>query len=75
MGRRFDGGLEDIFDLQDKITESVVGAIELTLRKVEIERARRKPAENLDAYDLYLRALRMFTPFAPIKIRGSATAS
>jgi TolB-like protein len=54
---RFDGGLEDVFDLQDKITAKVVGAIEPTLRKAEIERARRKPIENLDAYDLYLRAL------------------
>ena len=54
---RFDGGVEDVFDLQDRITESVVGAIEPTLRKAEIERARRKPVENLDAYDLYLRAL------------------
>jgi TolB-like protein/class 3 adenylate cyclase len=54
---RFDGGLEDVFDLQDKITGKVVGAIEPTLRKAEIERARRKPVENLDAYDLYLRAL------------------
>ena len=54
---RFDGGLDDVFDLQDKITASVVGAIEPTMRKAEIERARRKPVENLDAYDLYLRAL------------------
>ncbi len=54
---RFDGGLEDVFDLQDRITASVVSAIEPTMRKAEIERARRKPVENLDAYDLYLRAL------------------
>ena len=54
---RFDGDLQDVFDLQDKITASVVGAIEPTVLKAEIERARRKPAENLDAYDLYLRAL------------------
>ena len=54
---RFDGGVEEVFDLQDRITGSVVGAIEPTLRKVEIERSRRKPVENLDAYDLYLRAL------------------
>jgi adenylate cyclase len=54
---RFDGGLEDVFDLQDKITADVVGAIEPTMRKAEIERARRKPIENLDAYDFYLRAL------------------
>ncbi len=51
---KFDGGVEDVFDLQDKITASVVGAIEPTLRKVEIERVRRRPVENLDVYDLYL---------------------
>jgi len=54
---RFDGGMDDVFDLQDKITASVIGAIEPTMRKAEIERAHRKPVENLDAYDLYLRAL------------------
>ena len=54
---RFDGDLEDIFDLQDHIAESVVGAIEPRLRKAEIERSKRKRPENLDAYDLYLRAL------------------
>jgi adenylate cyclase len=54
---RFDGSLEDIFDLQDKAAISVAGVIEPTLRQAEIERARRKRPENLDAYDLYLRAL------------------
>src|SRR5262249_49785024 len=62
---KFDGGLEDVFELQDKITESVVGAIEPTLRKVEIERVRRRPVENLDAYDLYLRALPHIYAFRP----------
>jgi TolB-like protein len=62
---RFDGALEDVFDLQDRITESVVGAIEPTLRKVEIERVRRRPVENLDAYDLYLRALPHVYAFRP----------
>jgi adenylate cyclase len=62
---RFDGGVEDVFDLQDKITASVVGAIEPTVRKVEIERARRRPVENLDAYDLYLRALPHVYAFRP----------
>lgn len=62
---RFDGALEDVFDLQDKITDSVVGAIEPTLRKVEMERVRRRPAENLDAYDLYLRALPQVYAFRP----------
>jgi adenylate cyclase len=54
---RFDGALEDVFDLQDQITDRVVGVVEPSLRRSEIERARRKPPENLDAYDLYLRAL------------------
>ena len=54
---RFDGDLADIFDLQDKITAAVVAAIEPSLRLAEIQRAQRKPTENLDAYDLLLRAL------------------
>ena len=54
---RFDGALEDIFDLQDQVTASVVGAIAPKLEQAEIERARRKPTENLDAYDYYLRGL------------------
>ncbi len=53
----FDGALSDIFDLQDQITASVVGAIEPKLRHAEIERARRKPTESVDAYDLFLRAV------------------
>jgi TolB-like protein/tetratricopeptide (TPR) repeat protein len=54
---RFEGSLDDIFDLQDRITASVVGAIEPKLRHAEIERARKKPTESVDAYDLFLRAL------------------
>jgi adenylate cyclase len=54
---RFDGTLEDIFDLQDQVTTSVVGAIAPKLEEAEIERAKRKPTGNLDAYDHYLRAL------------------
>jgi TolB-like protein len=54
---RFDGALDDIFDLQDQVAGSVAGAIEPRLRLAEIERASRKPTERLDAYDLYLRAL------------------
>jgi adenylate cyclase len=53
----FDGALSDIFYLQDQITASVVGAIEPKLRHAEIERARRKPTESVDAYDLFLRAV------------------
>ena len=54
---KYDGALEDVFDLQDRITEGVVGAIEPSVRQAEIERARRKRPDSLDAYDLYLRAL------------------
>lgn len=54
---RFEGDLEDVFALQDSVTESVVGAIEPSLRKAEILRGRNKPTENLDAYDCYLRAI------------------
>lgn len=54
---RFDGGLQDIFDLQDRVTAKVVGEIAPRLEQVEIERAKRKQTENLDAYDYFLRAL------------------
>jgi adenylate cyclase len=54
---RFDGALDDIFELQDRVASSVAGVIEPALRLSEIERAARKPTDNLDAYDLYLRAL------------------
>ncbi len=57
---RFDGALEDIFDLQDKITLNVIGAIEPRLREAEIERARNKRPENLDAYDCVMRAMPAF---------------
>ena len=49
---RFDGALDDIFELQDQVESSVAGAIEPKLRQAEIERASRKPAANLTAYDL-----------------------
>ena len=58
---RFDGTLEDVFDLQDQVTASVVAAIEPNLLKAEIQRAQRKPTENLQAYDLLLRALPHFS--------------
>jgi tetratricopeptide (TPR) repeat protein len=54
---RFDGLLEDVFELQDNVAISVAGVIEPALRQSEIERARRKRPDSLDAYDLYLRAL------------------
>jgi adenylate cyclase len=66
---RFDGALDDIFDLQDQVASSVVGAIEPKLRQSEIERATRKPTESLDAYDLYLRALALRYRYTEQSIR------
>jgi TolB-like protein/Tfp pilus assembly protein PilF len=54
---RFDGDLEDIFDLQDQVTARVVGAIAPKLDEAEIERIRSKPTESLDAYDCFLRGM------------------
>jgi TolB-like protein len=53
---RFNGETSDVFELQDRFTASVVAAIEPILQLAEIERLRHKPAANLDAYDLLLRA-------------------
>ena len=57
---RFEGALEDIFDLQDQVTASVIGAIAPKLEQAEIERAKRKPTESLDAYDYFLRGMASF---------------
>jgi TolB-like protein/tetratricopeptide (TPR) repeat protein len=57
---RFDGKLDDIFDLQDQVTASVVGSIAPRLEKAEIERARHKQTESLDAYEHYLHGLAKF---------------
>ncbi len=54
---RFDSALADVFELQDRLTTCVVGAIAPSLDKAEIERARRKHVANLNAYDCYLRGL------------------
>jgi TolB-like protein len=56
-GERYERQLEDIFALQDEIAMSVLGAIEPSLRKAEIERFRRKRPDSLDAYDLVLQAM------------------
>src|SRR5580765_2062503 len=53
---RFDGEMSDVFELQDRFTASVVAAIEPVLQLAETERRKHKPAANLDAYDLLLRA-------------------
>jgi TolB-like protein/tetratricopeptide (TPR) repeat protein len=57
---RFEGGLEDIFHLQDMVTASVVGALAPKLESAEIERAMRKPTESLSAYDYYLRGMGIY---------------
>ncbi len=62
---RYDRAVDDIFALQDELAISVVGAIEPTLRRAEIERARRKRPESLDAYDFYLRALPLASTAMP----------
>src|SRR5262249_30875846 len=54
---RFEGASEDIFDLEDRVTMSVVGAIAPRLEQGEMVRAKRKPTESLDAYDYYLRGM------------------
>ena len=55
---RYDRELDDIFALQDEITETIVGRVDTEVRVSEIDRARRKPPANLDAWDLYHRGLR-----------------
>jgi adenylate cyclase len=54
---RFDGSLEDVFELQDKVATSVAGVIEPALQAAEIRRSSDRPTSDLTAYDLYLRAL------------------
>ena len=66
---RYDGSLEDIFDLQDRITEAVAGALQPSIRLAEIERARRKPPQDLSAYDYTMRAMR----HAWVLDKGAAT--
>jgi len=61
---RFDGSLEDVFDLQDKVAISVAGIIEPTLEAGEISRSGRRPTSDLTAYDLYLQALPVVLAFS-----------
>ena len=69
---RFDGALDDVFALQDQITDKVVGIVEPSLQRSEIERARRRHPESLGAYDLYLRAVPHMAPLAPADARIAA---
>jgi TolB-like protein len=68
---RYDRLLDDIFAVQDEIALSAIGAIEPSVRKAEIERVKRKRPENLDAYDLVLRAMPFVYNFMP---QGADTA-
>ena len=65
---RYDGTLVDLFELQDQMTMSVIGAVEPTLRRAEVERVRRTRPNSLDAYDRFLRAL----PFVTTAMPGDA---
>jgi len=62
---RYERTLDDVFAIQDELTMSVVAAIEPSLRQAEIERVKRKRPDNLDAYDLLLRALPCVYPAMP----------
>jgi TolB-like protein/class 3 adenylate cyclase len=57
---RFDGSLEDVFDIQEKVAISVAGVIEPTLQAAETARSANRPTNDLTAYDLYLRAYSLF---------------
>ena len=54
---RFDGAVEDFFDLEDRITEQVAGALQPSIRIAEIERSRRKRPQDLGSYDYTMRAM------------------
>ena len=69
---KFDGDLKDVFELQDQITERVVGVVEPSVRKSEIERSRRKRPDSLEAYDLFLRALPYLTVLSPANLPMAA---
>jgi len=57
---RFDGSMEDVFDLQDQVASSVAGVIEPALQAAETARSAGRPTDDLTAYDLYLRAFSVF---------------
>ena len=65
---RFDGSLEDVFELQDKVAVSVAGVIEPALQAAEMRRSAARPTTDLTAYDLYLRALAAYFPMTKERI-------
>ena len=65
---RFDGSLEDVFELQDRVAVSVAGVIEPALQAAEMRRSAARPTTDLTAYDLYLRAIATFYPITKERI-------
>jgi adenylate cyclase len=65
---RFDGSLEDVFELQDRVAVSVAGVIEPALQAAEMRRSAARPTIDLTAYDLYLRAFATFYPITKERI-------
>jgi TolB-like protein/class 3 adenylate cyclase len=65
---RFDGSLDDVFELQDRVAVSVAGVIEPALQAAEMRRSIARPTTDLTAYDLYLRALAVFYPITKERI-------
>ena len=63
--QRFGGTISEVFDFEDRIAESVAGLVAPAISRAEIERARRKRPDSLDAYDLYLQALPLFRTINP----------
>jgi adenylate cyclase len=72
---RFDGSLEDVFELQDQVAANVAGVIEPALRDAEIERSRRRAPADLTAYDLYLRALPELASFETERMRAALASA
>lgn len=70
--RRFEGPIEDVFDMQDHITESVAGVLEPEIRLAEIELSRRERPNSIAAYDLYLRGLSIFNSQTPEDLAAAA---
>ena len=68
---KFDGTLDDIFDLHDQVAREVACAVEPNLREAEINRSLRKPTTSLDAYDLYMRGLAAFRNLSPDNLRAT----
>jgi adenylate cyclase len=66
---RFDGLLEDVFELQDQVATSVAGVIEPTLQAAEMRRSAERPTNDLTAYDLYLRGIARFFPVTQHRLR------